>query len=668
MPWQDLLEKDADYECWIADGQKEPPSEGWRAWLMMAGRGFGKTRAGAEWINRLASGKRGLRIALVGASIADARSIMVEGVSGLLAVAKANRRRLVWEPSLGRLKWPNGSEAQLFSGDHADGLRGPEHDFVWVLTFELIADADAPNLNELLADVSGGIIQCDAGQLVDGYAALGSSIKAAIGPLIDFHSVALFDDGQVVRSPGIDPAIPIPDADFGNSADAGGVARLEREQTSARNLPAALTLSFYDPERDYQTGQTRASANDQFGIEERNDLPVVLTAQDARALAEDLLAKRWAKRDKLTLRLPPKFLGLEPGTTAEIALSPTRWTVEQVTIDALAAVIELRPVWHSAAALPADSGRSLPPVDELASAISLALVELPNLNTATTGDPTLYLAAASSGASARRAPVELSASGWVSGERTSAKKAVMGQATTALGTGQSCLLDLSATVDVQLVDADQWLTSCDDYALVQGTNLALLGDELIQFGSAEPLGPGEFRLTRLTRGRAGTEWAIGGHAAGDRFILIERETLQPIVLPAWIRGSNVLATQQGISGGVTAVATVIVSGDSVRPLAPVNLTGTIDGAGDLQIAWVRRSRQGLGWVDDVDAPLGESSERYEVIISGASGAIAREAPSPAVTIPHAELAALGSGPATIAVRQIGDWAGSRSAETAINLA
>jgi phage terminase large subunit-like protein len=56
---------------------------------------------------------------------------MVEGVSGLLAVARNHGRRLTWEPSLGRLRWPNGSEAQLFSGDNADGLRGPEHDFAW---------------------------------------------------------------------------------------------------------------------------------------------------------------------------------------------------------------------------------------------------------------------------------------------------------------------------------------------------------------------------------------------------------------------------------------------------------------------------------------------------------------------------------------------------------
>jgi phage terminase large subunit-like protein len=126
-----LLIWDADFEQWAHQNQLPPAGEGWRTWLMLAGRGFGKTRAGAEWIFRLADGKPGVQVALVGGTIAEARSIMVEGVSGLLSVAKRVRRRLIWEPSLGRLKWPNGSQAQLFSGDNADGLRGPEHDFAW---------------------------------------------------------------------------------------------------------------------------------------------------------------------------------------------------------------------------------------------------------------------------------------------------------------------------------------------------------------------------------------------------------------------------------------------------------------------------------------------------------------------------------------------------------
>ena len=126
----ELLELDADFELYAHDDQHAPDQEGWRLWLMMAGRGFGKTRAGAEWVNRLA-GKRGLRIALVGASIDEARAVMVEGASGILSVARKHRVRVKWEPSLKQLTWPSGSIAHLYSGDSADGLRGAEHGFAW---------------------------------------------------------------------------------------------------------------------------------------------------------------------------------------------------------------------------------------------------------------------------------------------------------------------------------------------------------------------------------------------------------------------------------------------------------------------------------------------------------------------------------------------------------
>ena len=139
----DLLKLDALFELWAHEAQLPPKSEGWRVWLLMAGRGFGKTRAGSEWVHALASAKPGLRIALVGASIADARTIMVEGVSGILKIAANYGRRLHWEPSLGRLTWPNGSSAQLFSGDHADGLRGPEHDVAWCDELAKWREADA---------------------------------------------------------------------------------------------------------------------------------------------------------------------------------------------------------------------------------------------------------------------------------------------------------------------------------------------------------------------------------------------------------------------------------------------------------------------------------------------------------------------------------------------
>jgi phage terminase large subunit-like protein len=143
----DFMLLDAWFELWAHESQLPPKGKGWRVWLMMAGRGFGKTRAGAEWIFGLGTVKPGARIALVGATIGDARSIMVEGSSGLLSVARLQGRRLSWEPSLGRLTWSNGSQAELFSGDNADGLRGPEFDYAWADELAKWREADEAWMN-----------------------------------------------------------------------------------------------------------------------------------------------------------------------------------------------------------------------------------------------------------------------------------------------------------------------------------------------------------------------------------------------------------------------------------------------------------------------------------------------------------------------------------------
>src|SRR5436190_21933320 len=147
MTFSDALAFDADFEAWAHKSQLPPITEGWRVWLMMAGRGFGKTRAGAEWIHRLATGRPKLQIALIGANMDDARKIMLEGVSGLLSVGRRQRRRVRWEPSLARQSWPNGSQAHLFSGDSADGLRGPEHDFAWADEFAKWRQAEESWMN-----------------------------------------------------------------------------------------------------------------------------------------------------------------------------------------------------------------------------------------------------------------------------------------------------------------------------------------------------------------------------------------------------------------------------------------------------------------------------------------------------------------------------------------
>ena len=152
---KDLLWIDTQFEMWAAKGQIEPDENGWRVWLMMAGRGYGKTRAGAEWVHRLAmTGRK--RIALVGATIDEARAVMVEGVSGLRAIARRHQTPVTWEPSLGRFRWPMGSVAQLYSGDNPDGLRGPEHHFAWADELAKWRQAEAAWTN-LQLGLRGGI-------------------------------------------------------------------------------------------------------------------------------------------------------------------------------------------------------------------------------------------------------------------------------------------------------------------------------------------------------------------------------------------------------------------------------------------------------------------------------------------------------------------------------
>lgn len=122
---KEIAEWPFDWETWARPNQL-PPERDWRIWLIMAGRGFGKTRLGAEWVRRVAERDPEARIALVGSSLHEARSVMVEGESGLLSIG-APWRRPVYESSVRRLVWPNGAQAHLYSAAEPESLRGPQH-------------------------------------------------------------------------------------------------------------------------------------------------------------------------------------------------------------------------------------------------------------------------------------------------------------------------------------------------------------------------------------------------------------------------------------------------------------------------------------------------------------------------------------------------------------
>jgi phage terminase large subunit-like protein len=124
------------FEFWAMPHQT-PPEGNWKTWVIMGGRGAGKTRAGAEWVRSMVEGAGPLdagaarRVALVGETIDQVREVMVFGDSGILACSPPDRRP-EWQATRKRLVWPNGAVAQVFSAHEPDSLRGPQFDAAWV--------------------------------------------------------------------------------------------------------------------------------------------------------------------------------------------------------------------------------------------------------------------------------------------------------------------------------------------------------------------------------------------------------------------------------------------------------------------------------------------------------------------------------------------------------
>ena len=124
------------FEFWAMEHQL-PPEGDWRSWVILGGRGAGKTRAGAEWVRSMVEGARPLdpgiskRMALVGETLDQVREVMIFGESGILACSPPDRRP-EWESTRKRLVWPNGAVAQAFSAHDPESLRGPQFDAAWV--------------------------------------------------------------------------------------------------------------------------------------------------------------------------------------------------------------------------------------------------------------------------------------------------------------------------------------------------------------------------------------------------------------------------------------------------------------------------------------------------------------------------------------------------------
>ena len=535
------------------------------------------------------------------------------------------------------------------------------------LTFEVEAEPEPVAIGAMAAELSAGEILAAQTPALSGFAATGDSVRAALESLSDVAPLSLTEEGGRLRlGSGATGPLIIERAETEARSEANAAGRSEFARRAVTSIPGEVSLAYHDVERDYQAGLQRATRGGASAKVQRIALPAALSAQEAKAFAEQRLVRLWAERETAKISLRWRRIAIKPGAEVRIEGELGVWRVARWTLHRMIATVELvrvgaGPIPDAAGATP---GRPAKEADRLHGPTTLFLFEaaLPGEELS---NSRLYAAAAGAEGGWRRAALTASFDGGSTWQAAGAvTAATMGRALTALPAAGSALLDQRHRVDIELLNDEMWLEGRGDQALVAGANLALIGDELIQFGHAEPLGARRFRLSRLLRGRRGSEAAAAAHRAGESFVLLEREKLVAIEVPPGMVGAEATLLAQGIGDGDEGVLTrKSVTGAAMLPPSPVHFAAKRRAGGDLAFSWARRSRTGWSWLSGSDTALAEERELYRLVLAGGAFRRVIEVTSPGFLYTAAEQAEDGA-PANFAaeLRQIGNQGPSLPAE------
>jgi hypothetical protein len=491
------------------------------------------------------------------------------------------------------------------------------------------------------------------------YAGAASPLADVIGPALRASGAVLAGGAVLVGEGRPAGVLALDGQDQAAVAGRREQARDRQQRAGASGLPDAVELAYYDDSRDFQPGLQRARRR--AGVQVANEvLPLALNPATAKQLAQARLLRQHAGRRRRSLRLPWRFLGLAPGDV--LALADGQWQVTETRFEAFVLHAELvqRP---GAAAVSggSDGGRVLEQLAQPAGSTRLLALDLPPLPGELPETPRLWLAGAGAAPGWRGAGVEISLDGgasFMAGPALPAA-AVIGTAQTALPDGPATRWDRHGSVEVELLADAMWLEGRSEASVLAGANLALLGQEIIQFAVAEALGGRRFRLHGLLRGRRGTEWATGSHAVGEDFLLLEPAALTSLALPLERLGETLLLRPTGSGDAATPLLPIRIGGAAIQPLAPVHLRARRVGS-DLVCRWIPSSRAGFGWPDFTDVPTGERSLAFRAGLFTAAGPVAAaDLPGPEWVVPAP------AGPCWLEVAQLGLTLG-RSARLAID--
>lgn len=529
------------------------------------------------------------------------------------------------------------------------------------LTFEVEADAGSIDAGLVGARLLDDAALCEGDWGFSGYAASGDRARDALAPLFEVDGVRLCSGpGGWRLAPAALAGEAVALADFREArrSDAGATDS-ERRRAPLSSLPGTIRLRHYEPDRDYQLGQQMSQVAGGGVREERIDLPAALPAASARALAGRLAGAAADGRETVVLRADLAAAALTVGQVVTLE-DGGGWRLSERTIRGDEIWLELKRYQPLPANdVPADPGVPVGAPDWPDAIGTVHVLDLPNLASPAASAPQVLIAAAGSNDGWRGAdcwfvpgpgaePIAIG---------TARPAAALGHFAAPLAAGSASLFDLANAALVELVNPAMTLESVSDAALVGGANKAMVGGELLQFGRAEIVSPGVWRLSRLLRGRAGTD-AATIHAAGEPFVLLDDPAalMLPEALAGWAE-SGAAALQWVPRGGTmpTEIA-VPAAGRALRPLAPVYGRVGPDGAGGVIATWIRRSRIDAGWRDQVDLPFGESREAWRATLTPTVPGIGPwDLASPTLAIAAGELAALPPG-AALDIRQVGDFA------------
>jgi len=462
---------------------------------------------------------------------------------------------------------------------------------------------------------------------------------------------------DVVESDGILKCVPrgnasirtIPEDDLIPSAKGGQQSVLEIIYAQELELPQRVNVTYIDRPFNYdpvtQTSQRQTTkAMDQVTM----NLPIVMGATQAKQVSDITLYGAWKERTSFAFSLPPKYVRIEPtdiitpvvsGVAHEMRVIKTDMEPNgMMKVSAVAEDISSYDFYSP----PGETGSNIKP-PELVPGTLVQFIDAPPLPVDTMQNlGLLRIGVAADGQNWQGAAIYRSDDGGEAGGNTFNPlagldaTATFGVIITNLAMGASATWDAFSEVEVLLSAGS--LASVSELAVLNGANAALIGEELVQFQNATLIAENTYRLSRLLRGRQGTEWAMGLHNPGDRFVLLSPALYTTTIANNLIgRELYYKGVSVGNSLGNTGEIPFTYTGKRLKPFAPVHVSGLRDGSGNLTIGWVRRSRVDAEWRDGVDIPLGEESERYEVeILDGATVKRTLTATSPTVAYSAAQ--------------------------------